>query len=279
MKRACVIGWPVSHSLSPVIHGYWLKESGIQGAYSRIAVEPGDLARVLGNLRAEGFCGANVTVPHKIEALCLCDVRDAAAQAIGAVNTLWFEGVSLVGSNTDAFGFAANLDDAAPGWRNAKAAVVLGAGGAARAIVWSLLQEGFRDVRIVNRTKRRAEELAAAFPPATAFDFASLSIALEGASLLANASVLGMTGGPTLEIDLTALESGAIVFDAVYHPLETLLLHQAREKGFVAVDGLGMLLYQAVSGFEHWFGIKPEVTPKLRAAVLDAVAAREGAAA
>jgi shikimate dehydrogenase len=279
MKRACVIGWPVSHSLSPAIHGYWLRENGIDGAYTRAAVEPTELAHFLATLSAQGFCGANVTAPHKIEAYRLCDARDSAAEAIGAVNTLWLDRGRLIGSNTDAVGFVANLDEAASGWRRNGSAVIIGAGGAARAIVWALMQQGFGDVRIVNRSKARAEALAAAFPPAVTFDIASLPAALEGASLLVNASILGMAGASSLEIDLAPLASGATVFDAVYHPLETRLLRQAREKGFAAVDGLGMLLHQAIPGFEHWFGLRPEVTHELRAAVLHAVAARESAAA
>jgi shikimate dehydrogenase len=279
MKLACVIGWPVSHSLSPVIHGYWLRENAIEGAYVRAAVEPRNLPDFLASLAARGFCGGNVTVPHKIDAYGLCEFRDSAAEAIGAVNTLWLDGGRLAGSNTDAFGFLANLDKEALGWDRAGPAVVIGAGGAARAIVWALAQRGFQEIRIVNRTKPRAQELADALGPASAFSFDSLRDALEGSHLVVNASTLGMAGAPPLDIDLSPLAAGATVCDVVYHPLETSLLRQAREKGFVAVDGVGMLLHQAVPGFEKWFGVRPAVTRELRATVLAAVAARESAAA
>ncbi len=196
MNRACVIGWPVSHSLSPVIHGYWLTQCGIDAEYVKAPVEPKDLAVFLTNLAANRFCGGNITVPHKIEAHRLCERRDAAAEAIGAVNTVWLDGGRLAGSNTDAYGFLANLDDEAEGWDRQGAAAVIGAGGAARAIVWALGRRGFEDIRIVNRTKARAEELAAAFPPASAYGFEALDRALQGAALIVNTSTLGMKGAP-----------------------------------------------------------------------------------
>jgi shikimate dehydrogenase len=275
MRKACVIGWPVAHSLSPVIHGHWLRELGIDGQYCPEAVVPDRLGDFLSSLSDRGYYGANVTVPHKIQTYRLCERRDEAAEAIGAVNTLWFERGRLTGSNTDAFGFAANLDSEAKGWDRLGPAVVIGAGGAARAIVWALLQRNIDDIRIVNRTAERAEELAAAFRPARAFAFKALPSVLEGAGLIVNASTLGMGGQPPLEINLSAVGKQAVVCDIVYHPLETGLLAQARTRGLIAVDGLGMLLYQAVPGFERWFGVRPEVTPALRSAVLDAVAARE----
>jgi shikimate dehydrogenase len=279
MKRACVIGWPVSQSLSPVIHGYWLKKYGIQGSYEKAAVEPKDFEKFLTSLAANGFCGANITVPHKIEAHRLCICRDAAAEAIGAVNTVWLDGRELAGSNTDAFGFLANLDNEAPGWdRGGGPAVVIGAGGAARAIVWALRERGFEDIRIVNRTRFRAEELAAAFPPARASDFEGLERVLENARFIVNTSTLGMKGAPPLDIDLSPVAPDASVCDIVYFPLETRLLGQARDRGLRAVDGLGMLLHQAVPGFQAWFGERPEVTLELRQAVLAAIAARESAA-
>ncbi len=206
-------------------------------------------------------------------------VLDAAANAIGAVNTVWLDGGQLAGSNTDAFGFLANLDSSAPGWDRAGPAVVVGAGGAARAVVWALRQRGFEQIRIVNRTKHRAEELAASFRPAFAYDFAGLDRAVDGASLVVNTSTLGMKGTPPLDIDLSFVAPGATVCDIVYSPLETGLLSQARRRGLRAVDGLGMLLHQAVPGFEIWFGVRPEVTPELRQAVLAAIAARESAPA
>ncbi len=277
MKRACVIGWPVSHSLSPIIHGYWLEELGLEGEYVRQPVEPKDFEGFLKNLSTHGFIGANITVPHKIEAYRLCEVRDPAAEAIGAVNTVWIEGGKLAGSNTDAYGFTANLDSESPGWDRGGTAAVIGAGGAARAIVWALIQRGFKDVRIVNRTEARGVKLAASFPPAQAFGFDRLYRALEGAALVVNSSTLGMAGAPPLGIDLSTIGISAAVCDIVYHPLETELLKQARRGGWTAVDGLGMLLHQAVPGFEKWFGVRPKVSPGLRERVLAAVKARDGA--
>lgn len=275
MKRACVIGWPISHSLSPVIHGYWLKAYGIEGEYGKAAVAPDAFEPFVKNLAANGLCGANVTVPHKIEAHRLCDRRDGAADAIGAVNTLWIDGGKLVGSNTDAFGFLANLDDKARRWDRRGPAVVIGAGGAARAILFALRERGFEDIRIVNRTRPRAEELAATFPPTSAHGFDELDRVLANAGLVVNTSTLGMKGAPPLSIDLSPVASNATVCDIVYAPLETELLAEARRRGLEAVDGLGMLLHQAVPGFEIWFGSRPEVTARLREAVLDAIAARD----
>lgn len=275
MKRACVVGWPVSHSLSPVIHGYWLKEHGLEGEYIKRAVEPKDFENFLTSLAAHGLIGANITLPHKIEAYRLCELRDAAAEAIGAVNTVWLDGGGLAGSNTDAYGFTANLDSESPGWDRGGAAVVIGAGGAARAVVWALIQRGFKDIRIVNRTEAKAAELASSFPPARSFGFDRLSRALEGSKLVVNSSALGMAGAAPLNLDLSAICINATVCDIVYHPLETSLLKQAKEGGWKAVDGLGMLLHQAVPGFEKWFGVKPTVSPGLRERVLAAVIARE----
>jgi shikimate dehydrogenase len=275
MKRACVIGWPISHSLSPVIHGFWLKQHRLEGEYIKAAVAPEEFKEFLTSLSTRGFCGANITVPHKIEAYRLCELRDGAAEAIGAVNTVWLEAGRLCGSNTDTYGFAANLDCETPNWDRGGPAIVIGAGGAARAIVFTLLQRGFEDIRIVNRSKGRAEELAASFPPSRAFGFEALDRALGGARLLVNCSTLGMAGAPPLQIDLAVVAANATVCDIVYHPLETGLLRQARERGLAAVDGLGMLLHQAVPAFEKWFGVRPEVTPGLRLAVLEAIAERE----
>ena len=275
MKRACIIGWPVSHSLSPVIHGFWLKEHGLEGEYVKQPVEPKDFEAFLTSLASRGFVGANVTVPHKVEAFRLCRRLDGAAQAIGAVNTVWLENGELTGSNTDAYGFLANLDSESPGWDRSGPAVVIGAGGAARAIVWALLRRGFEDVRIVNRTEARAAELAAAFPPSRSFGFDRLPEALEGASFAVNTSTLGMAGSPPLNLDLSSIGLNATVCDIVYHPLQTDLLKQAKEGGWTAVDGLGMLLHQAAPGFEKWFGVKPTVSLGLRERVLAAVLARE----
>ncbi len=279
MNRACVIGWPVSHSLSPVIHGYWLKQCGIDAEYVKAPVEPKDLATFLTNLAANRFCGGNITVPHKIEAHRLCERRDAAADAIGAVNTVWLDGGRLAGSNTDAYGFLANLDNEAAGWDLQGAAVVIGAGGAARAIVWALRQRGIEDIRIVNRTRARAAELAAAFPPASAHGLEALDRVLQGAALIVNTSTIGMTGASPLDIDLSRTAPDATVCDIVYSPLETELLGQARGRGLRAVDGLGMLLHQAVPGFEIWFGVRPQVTPELRKAVLATITERDNGGA
>lgn len=277
MTRACVIGWPISHSLSPAIHGYWLKAYGVDGEYGKVAVEPKEFESFLMNLAANGFSGGNITVPHKIEAYRLCERRDTAAEAIGAVNTVWLERGRLAGSNTDAFGFLANLDSEASGWDHGGPAVVIGAGGAARAIVWALRQRGFEDIRIVNRTKPRAEELAAPFPPASAHGLEELSRVLEGAQFIVNTSTLGMNRAPLLNVDLSSAARDATVCDIVYSPLETGLLSEARRCGLRAVDGLGMLLHQAVPGFEIWFGVRPEVTAALRETVLAAIEARKKA--
>ncbi len=204
MKRACVMGWPIAHSLSPVIHTHWLRTYGIEGEYVKAAVEPERFSGFLTTLADQGFSGGNVTLPHKLEAYRLCERRDAAADAIGAVNTVWFENGQLAGSNTDAWGFLANLDEGAPGWDKGGCAVVIGAGGAARAIIWALLQRGFRDIRIANRTLDRANELAAAFPPAKAIAFDAMSSAFADASLIVNTSSLGMKGSPPLTVDFSS---------------------------------------------------------------------------
>jgi len=267
MPRACVIGWPVEHSRSPLIHRYWLKQYGIDGAYEKEAVRPEALARFLGSLGAQGFAGANVTLPHKEAALRLAAVADEAARAIGAANTLWFDQAGrLCASNTDAYGFITNLNEQAPNWSEARRPVmVLGAGGAARAILHGLLAEGVTRILLANRTRGRAEALAQAFGPAVeAIDWQDRNRALSGCGLLVNATSLGMTGEDPLDIDLAALPKDAVVADIVYSPLETPLLAAARARGNGVVDGLGMLLHQAVPGFERWFGVRPEVTAALR---------------
>jgi shikimate dehydrogenase len=270
MQRACVIGWPVEHSRSPLIHRYWLQQYGIDGAYEKEAVRPEALARFLGSLGAQGYVGANVTLPHKEAALRHAAVADEAARMIGAANTLWLDQAGrLCASNTDAYGFMTNLNEQAPGWnRSGRPVLVLGAGGAARAILHGLLAEGVRRLLLANRTRDRAEALARAFGPAVeAIDWDERSPALSGCGLLVNATSLGMTGKEGLDIDLAALPKDAVVADIVYSPLETQLLAEAGAQGNRAVDGLGMLLHQAVPGFERWFGVRPEVTPELRAHV------------
>ena len=270
MQRACVIGWPVEHSRSPLIHLYWLKRYCIDGAYAKEAVRPEDLAEFLGSLGAQGYAGANVTLPHKEAALRLAAVVDEAARTIGAANTLWLDQAGrLCASNTDSYGFITNLNEQAPGWNEGRRPVmVLGAGGAARAILHGLLNEGASRILLANRTRGRAEALAQAFGPAvTVIDWEDRERALAGCGLLVNATSLGLTGKEPLDIDLAALPSEAVVADIVYSPLETRLLASARARGNRAVDGLGMLLHQAVPGFERWFGIRTEVTAELTAYV------------
>ena len=270
MRRACVIGWPVEHSRSPLIHHYWLKQYGLDGAYEREAVKPEDLPAFLGGLAARGYAGANITLPHKEAVLRLATVADEAARTIGAANTLWLdEAGRLNASNTDAYGFMTNLNAVAPGWNEGRRPVlVLGAGGAGRAVLHGLLAEGASPILLANRTSGRAQELADAFGPAvTVVDWRERDRALLGCGLLVNATSLGMTGKEALDLDLALLPSDAAVADLVYSPLETRLLAAARGRDNRAVDGLGMLLHQAVPGFERWFGVRPAVTDELRAHV------------
>ena len=269
-RLAGVMGWPVAHSLSPRLHGYWLQHHGIDGAYLPLPVEPEAFAKALDALASLGFRGVNVTLPHKLAALAACDSVDAVAERIGAVNTIVFEDGKTLGANSDAFGFLAHLRQTLPAWRaEAGPAVVLGAGGAARAVAVALIDAGVPEVRLANRTAERAASLAAslgrpvttaAWPPATA--------AFADVNLLVNTTSLGMTGQPPLALDLAGLPAGAAVYDIVYAPLETALLAAARRRGNPAVDGLGMLLHQARPGFARWFGVEPEVTDDLRRFVL-----------
>ncbi|MTI01098.1 shikimate dehydrogenase [Roseibium sp. RKSG952] len=267
VPRAAITGWPVAHSRSPAIHGYWLKTHGLEGSYERVAVEPEKAAGFYNNFAQSGLIGCNVTVPHKEVAASACDWLDPAARAMGAANTLWLDQDGrLCGANTDGLGFVANLDQGFPQWDKQKgSAVVLGAGGASRAIVWSLLDRGFEAVHIVNRTLEKAERLATEFGPKTsAHTFDKLADLLGAACVLVNTTSLGMSGKDPLLIDLSPLSEGAFVTDIVYAPLETDLLRQARERGHPTVDGLGMLLHQAVPGFEKWFGVRPVVDEVLR---------------
>jgi shikimate dehydrogenase len=268
VRKAFVCGHPIAHSRSPRIHGYWLETYGIAGSYEAIDVAPQDAAHFFATLKERGFAGGNVTIPHKEAAYAAAARRDEAAEAIGAVNTLWFEDGVLCSGNTDAIGFAANLDDQAPGWTKAGPAVVLGAGGAARAVIQALKERSFGDIRVINRTVVRAEELADRFGEGvSAHPAAATSELLADAGLLINTTALGMAGkdgGGALPADPAALPRHAIVTDIVYVPLETPLLAAARARGLKTVDGLGMLLHQAVPGFERWFGKRPEVTRELR---------------
>jgi shikimate dehydrogenase len=267
--RAGVVGWPVEHSRSPTIHRYWLKELGLSGSYEKFAVRPGEFPEFADKIGKDGLVGANVTVPHKEAAFSACDRRTPVAEALGAVNTLWRQDGRLMGDNTDVAGFLANMDEGAPGWaERAKLAVVIGAGGAARAIVYALISRSFERIAIVNRTQGRAEALAAHFGDSTkATSWADLSTKLAEADLLVNASSLGMVGQPPLSIDLGALPQRAVVADAVYVPLQTPLIDAARARGLCTVEGLGMLLHQAALAFARWFGRQPAVTPELRALV------------
>lgn len=267
--RAFVCGHPIKHSRSPKIHGYWLKKYGIAGSYSAIDVAPQDFQAFITSLRAQGFAGGNVTIPHKEAAFAAVEGRDEAAEQIGAVNTLWFEDGVLHGGNTDAEGFAANLDAHELGWAENGAAVVLGAGGAARAIVHALKQRGVKDIRVVNRTVGRAVELADSFGAGvSAHPHAAATELLRDAGLLINTTSLGMSGDAQLPVSPDNLPGHAIVTDIVYVPLETPLLAAAMLRGLKTVDGLGMLLHQAVPGFERWFGKRPDVSAELRALII-----------
>ncbi len=272
---ACVIGWPVKHSRSPVIHRFWLNELGLAGDYVIEPVEPERIVAFFARLPASGLVGCNVTVPHKEAAFAAVTRREAAAEETGALNTIWIEEGRLVGTNTDPIGFLANLDQEAPGWdADAGPAVVLGAGGAARAVVWALIQRGFAPVTVVNRTRERAEALARRFGPAVEVSgWEALPDRLSDARVLVNTTTLGMHGQPLLEVDVSRLPAGAVVNDLVYVPSDTPLITSARVAGLTAVGGLGMLLHQAVPGFEHWFGRRPTVTPALRAAVQKSIEA------
>ncbi|SKA35453.1 shikimate dehydrogenase [Consotaella salsifontis] len=265
--RAFVTGWPIAHSRSPLIHGFWLREHGIDGAYDRIAVSPEDFSSFLTGLAAAGLAGGNVTIPHKEMAFANVDRRTGDAEAIGAVNTLWFEKGRLVGGNTDAHGFSANLDERLVGWRNAETATVIGAGGAARAIIHALLSAGVARVRVVNRTASRAATLAGIFG-----DKVSGHGLEEQATLLAQTDLLVNTVPADLSAplpDLSSLPQSALVTDIVYVPLMTPVLRAAEARGLRFADGVGMLLHQAVPGFERWFGTRPVVGETLRALVLD----------
>ncbi|MGE5548137.1 MAG: shikimate dehydrogenase [Solirubrobacterales bacterium] len=270
-RLAGVLGWPVSHSRSPRLHGFWLERLGIDGAYVPLPVRPDDFAAVVAALPRMGFAGANVTVPHKEQALTLVDDLDPVAERIGAVNTLVVrEDGTIEGRNTDAYGFLANLRQGAPAWDpRAGTAVVLGAGGASRAVVAALADAGVPDIVLVNRSIERAERLAADIGgPIRVAAWDARASALDGAGLLVNTTMLGMAGQAPLDLDLAALPASAVVNDIVYVPLETPLLAAARARGNRVVDGLGMLLWQAVPGFEAWFGVRPDVTDELRAFVL-----------
>ena len=266
-RAACLIGWPAAHSRSPLIHHYWLRTLGIEGGYNIEAVPPEGFAEFVQNLSGHGFVGANVTRPHKERALALSE-PDARARAVGAANTLWYDGAKLRSTNTDVEGFINNLDASASGWDKSSEALVLGAGGASRAVLFGLLERGIKRVHLVNRTVERARTLAGQFGEAVhpaAWD--AIGELLPRAALLVNTTSLGMHGQPPLEIDIGRLASDSVVADLVYVPLKTPLLAAAQARGLRCADGLGMLLHQAVRGFELWFGRRPQVTPELRALI------------
>jgi shikimate dehydrogenase len=267
-RAACVIGWPAGHSRSPLIHNYWIKRHGLTAEYRREAVPPDRFPDFIARLAEQGYVGANITLPHKEAALALSDPDDRA-RAVGAANTLWVEGGGLRSTNTDVEGFVENLDAAAPRWDvGLETAIVLGAGGAARAIVFALLNRGVGRIHVVNRSLERAEALRARFGekvhPAHWEEMTGL---FGGAHLLVNTTSLGMTGQPDLHVNVARLPDSAVVCDIVYVPLETSLLAAAKQRGLRTADGLGMLLHQAVRGFSLWFGVRPEVTAELRALV------------
>lgn len=263
--RCFVIGHPIAHSRSPLIHGEWLRRYGLPGSYERIDVAPADLPAFVARLRAGEFAGGNVTVPHKEAMLALVDEVSEAGRAVGAVNTLWREGSRILADNTDVSGFLAHLDATVPGWQSrVDTVLVLGAGGAARGIVYGLRSRGLGRILIANRSRTRADELVAAFgAPLQAVDWDRRGEAVGAADLVVNTTALGMQGKPPLEIDLSRLRPGTIVDDIVYVPLKTELLAEAERRGGIPVDGLGMLLHQAVPGFARWFGVTPAVTPAL----------------
>lgn len=276
-RLAAIMGWPVGHSLSPRLHGHWLRRHGIDGAYVPLAVPPERLEQALRALPALGLRGCDLTLPHKEAALALVDRATALARRVGAVNTVVVapDGM-LAGDNTDGFGFLANLADGCPGWRaEAGPAVLLGAGGAARAVAVALLDAGAPEVRLLNRTPDRAQKLAGELDgPVVAVSWAERTAALDGAALLVNTTSLGMAGQPPLVLSLDALPRTALVADVVYTPLITPLLAVARAHGNPVVDGLGMLLHQARPGFHAWFGVEPVVDQELRAVVLAAAGAQ-----
>jgi shikimate dehydrogenase len=281
VKRAGVIGHPIAHSRSPIIHGHWLKTLQIEGHYERFDVVPGELAAFISTLQSQGLAGINCTLPHKEAVLSLADHILPAAQAIGAANTLWFEQDRLYADNTDATGFLASLDQDCPGWdRQLESAMILGAGGAARAILHALLQRGVSTIFLVNRSLERATALADHWQNNVglnrtqmimpmAWDMTLVESILPRIGLLVNTSSLGMKGQAALDFDsaIHALPDHAVVSDIVYVPLETALITAAKARGLTVSPGLGMLLHQAAPGFAHWFGVMPEVTPALRTLV------------
>lgn len=266
MKRACVIGWPVEHSRSPLLHGYWLQKYDIDGAYTKQAVAPADLAEFLTSLDANGYVGCNVTLPHKAAAFAVADEKEDSAKAVSAANTLWLHGGKLVAANTDTYGYMTNLSLQAPNWDQRDAPVsILGAGGAARAIVFGFLEAGVSEIRVFNRTRAHAETLVQQFGPRVkVYDWREREVGSRNSAVLVNTTTIGMNDSGALDIDFGAFHPECVVSDIVYVPLETELLRKAKSHGLRTVDGLGMLLHQGVPGFNNWFGVRPDVTDELR---------------
>jgi len=272
VNHAFVTGYPIKHSRSPLIHGYWLRKFGLEGSYKAHEVKPEDFPAFMNALRdgSAGFCGGNVTIPHKEAAFRLADRLDEQAAELGAANTLWLEEGEIRATNTDGLGFVANLDERALGWDRISTAVVLGAGGASRAVIQAVRDRGIKTIHVVNRTEMRARELADRFGAAVRpHPMAALFEVMAGAGLFVNTTSLGMDGEPAPQIDFSPLSREAVVTDIVYVPLKTPLLRQAEEQGFRIVDGLGMLLHQAVPGFEKWFGRRPLVDEQLRQIIIN----------
>lgn len=272
VNHAFVTGYPIKHSRSPLIHGYWLKQLGIEGSYRAHEVKPEDFSAFIAALKQgdAGFCGGNVTIPHKEVAHRLADRPDDLCLELGAANTLWLEEGEVHATNTDGRGFVANLDERADGWDHCSTVVVLGAGGASRAIIQAVRDRGVKTIHVVNRTVARAQELSDRFGSTVhAHPMEALGEVMTDAGLFINTTSLGMDGQDAPVIDFTVMAGGAVVTDIVYVPLKTPLLRQAEEQGFIIVDGLGMLLHQAVPGFELWFGRRPVVDADLRQLVID----------
>lgn len=275
VNHAFVTGYPIKHSRSPLIHGYWLKQLGLPGSYKAHAVSPERFPDFIASLKngQSGFTGGNVTIPHKELAYALSDRPDALSTELGASNTLWVEDGLVHATNTDGYGFSANLDARAPGWDNCRTAVILGAGGASRAVIQAVRDRGVKTIHVINRTVARAQELADRFGPAVhAQPMDALREVMTDARLFINTTSLGMDGTEVPQIDFTVMASGSIVTDIVYVPLKTPILAQAEAQGFATVDGLGMLLHQAAPGFEKWFGKRPTVDAALRQIIIDDMA-------
>lgn len=273
IKQAFICGYPVKHSRSPLLHGYWIKKHNIKGNYIKQEIEPQNFSSFLKSLKEKNLVGGNVTIPHKEAAFNEVDQLDGAAKKIGAVNTVWYDGEKLIGGNTDAHGFTANLDQNAKGWDKdpkSKIAIVFGAGGASRAVLYALIERQISKIYLINRTIEKAELLSKEFEPTIIpLEIPAANDVLGQADIFINSTSIGMKPEDTYPFELARLKKTAIVTDLVYTPIETVLIKHAKNAGLKTVDGLGMLLHQAVPGFEKWFGIKPQVTAELRQLIVD----------